>query len=547
MSEPYELHAPEGVPDAYWLKLARPDGSRWAIDERNAAGEVIGTAYRNADGSKDTKPRSKRGLILAWPLANYAGTSAGDPVFVCEGASDTAAMMSLGLHAVGVPMAGQCGAMLAELLAERYAVLVADADGAGRTGMAKIAAAIYDAAARVRVIEPPDGAKDARAAVIAGADRDDFLVLANAAARWQPTHAPGSTTPTNTGGNVPIILCMADVKAVPVSWLWPGRIARGRITVLCGRPGEGKSFATMDWAARVTTGRAWPDGAACDAGSVLLVAGEDDPADTIRPRLDVHGADASRVRMLRGVSRAGKGGQRIEAAFTLADMSALEATLATMPDCTLLIVDPIGSFIGGKPDAHRDNEVRAVLAPLAALAQRTGVAVVLVAHQRKGTATHADDLVMGSRAFTGIARSVWHLLVDPEDDKRRLLLTGKNNLAEPAPGLAFTFTGTPARIEWEPDPVNTTAADVLAAQATSGERRSKLREAVEWLTEYLASGPRSAPDIERDALACGIAEKTLGRAKKKAELEKIKAGFGGGWVWQLPQGCQNACEDSQTG
>ncbi|HLP84599.1 MAG TPA: AAA family ATPase [Phycisphaerales bacterium] len=547
MNEPHELHAPEGVPDAYWTKLARRDGSRWAIDERNAAGEVIGTAYRNADGSKDTKPGSKRGLILAWPLANYAGTSADDPVFVCEGASDTAAVMSLGLHAVGVPMAGHCAPMLAELLAGRYSVLVADADNAGRKGAAKIAAAMHEATASVRIIEPPEGAKDARAAVIAGADQANFIALAKAAALWKPTHATGNATPTGAGGNVPVIVCMADVQPVPVSWLWPGRIARGRITVLCGRPGEGKSFATMDWAARVTTGRAWPDGAPCEAGSVLLVAGEDDPADTIRPRLDAHGGDANRVRMLCGVSRVGKGGQRVEAAFTLADMPELEATLATMPDCKLLIIDPIGSFMGGKVDAHRDNEVRAVLAPLAALAQRTGVAVLLVAHQRKGAATHADDLVMGSRAFTGIARSVIHLLADPDDDKRRLLLAGKNNLAEPAPGLAFTFTGTPARIEWERDPVKTTAADVLVAQATSGERRSKRRDAAEWIAEYLAAGPRPAADVERDALAAGIAKSTLNRAKTDAGVEPIKSGFDGGWMWQLPQGCQAGREDSQSG
>lgn len=547
MNEPHELHAPEGVPDAYWTKLARRDGSRWAIDERNAAGEVIGTAYRNADGSKTMRRGSKRGLILVWPLPTYAGTSADDPVFICEGASDTAAMLSMGLHAVGIPSAGTVDPRLCELVADRHVVVAADTDRAGQASASKLMAALHVTVASVRMIRPPGVAKDVRAAVIAGADRDEFLRLAKAAQPWQPTDPTGIATPSDAGGNVPVIVCMADVQPMPVSWLWPGRIACGRITVLCGRPGEGKSFATMDWAARVTTGSAWPDGAPCEAGSVLLVAGEDDLADTIKPRLDAHGAVPTRVYTLRGVSRAGKGGQRIEAAFTLADMPELEATLATMPDCKLLIVDPIGSFIGGKVDVHRDNEVRAVLAPLAALAQRTGVAVLLVAHQRKGAATHADDLVMGSRAFTGIARSVLHLLADPEDDKRRLLLAGKNNLAEPAPGLAFTFTGTPPRIEWEHDPVKMTAADVLVAQATSGERRSKLRDAVEWLTEYLASGPRSAADIERDATAYGIAVKTLGRAKKQAKLEKTRIGFGGEWVWQLPKGCQAGHEDGQSG
>lgn len=193
------------------------------------------------------------------------------------------------------------------------------------------------------------------------------------------------------------------------------------------------------------------------------MAGENDPGDTIRPRLDAHAADPTRVHLLRAVTRIGPKGGATEAAFTLADIDALDQTLKVVADCVLVIVDPIGTFIGGGVDAHRGNEVRSVLAPLAALAERTGAAVLLVAHQRKGAASHADDLVLGSRAFTGIARSVLHLLADPDDDKRRLLLPGKSNLSRPADGLAFTIGGNPARIEWEPDPVAMTADGVLAA------------------------------------------------------------------------------------
>ncbi len=108
-----KLSIPDGVPAWAWEKIAKQDGQRWAIPERNGAGEVIGTALRLADGSKGFKRGGKRGLIMEWPLPEYAGTSATNPVFVCEGASDTAALLGLSLDAVGVPMAGHCGEVLA--------------------------------------------------------------------------------------------------------------------------------------------------------------------------------------------------------------------------------------------------------------------------------------------------------------------------------------------------------------------------------------------------------------------------------------------------
>jgi putative DNA primase/helicase len=547
------LPPPDGVPGWAWEKFARADGARWAIVERDATGEVIGTAYRDAEGGKTFAPGGRRGLIVPWPLDAYAGASASDPVFVCEGASDTAALVGLSLDAVGVPMAGHCAEMLAELLAERHAVIVADADDAGRRGAAKIAEALVGRCAGVRVIEPPEGAKDARAAVIAGANAQAFRVLAGSAATMTPTAPGDAVTARTTGDGAPVLVRLSDVEPREVSWLWEGRIPRGRLTLLAGRPGEGKSMATMDWAARVTTGRAWPDGLPCVRGSVLVVAGEDDPHDTIRPRLDAHDADATRVHLLQAVTRVGRDGAALAAAFTLADVPALESALDGLPDCALVIVDPIGSFIGGGVDAHRDNEVRAVLAPLAALAQRSGAAILLVAHQRKGAASHADDLVLGSRAFTGIARSVLHLLVDPDNNERRLLLPGKMNLARPAPGLAFTIGGKPARIDWEPEPVQMTADGVLAAHAggegSDGGARAERDDAVRWLRDFLRDGPKPAKEVLKESKAAGFSKRTIDRAKPFAGVRPRKEAFGGGWVWALStpaQERQPSAEDRQT-
>ena len=270
-NSPTPLLPPDGVPGATWARLAKADGDRWIILERNAHGEVIGTAYRLANGDKDMEPGSKRGLIYVAPLPAYAGLTEVDPIYVCEGASDTAALLSMGLHAVGVAMAGHCGEMLSDLVAGRHVVLVADIDSAGRKGAIKVATALVGRCLSVRIIEPPDGAKDVRDAVIAGADRSAFESAAALASPWQPE--PDSALAALPTG-APVIVELAQVKSERVRWLWPGRIGLGRLTLLAGRPGEGKSFVTMDLAARLSRGVAWPDGQASERGSVVLVAGE---------------------------------------------------------------------------------------------------------------------------------------------------------------------------------------------------------------------------------------------------------------------------------
>jgi putative DNA primase/helicase len=332
----------------------------------------------------------------------------------------------------------------------------------------------------------------------------------------------------------PVLRCLAHVEPREVRWLWPGRVPLGRISLLVGRPGEGKSFLTTDMAARVSTGRTWPDGGACPSGSVILVSAEDDPHDTIRPRLDSHGADVRRVHLLATVRRRGEGGRLVEAMFTLEDLPALDAALRRQPDCRLIVIDPIGSFIGGGTDSHRDNEVRAVLAPVAQLAERYGPAVLIVAHRRKSTGTIADDLAIGSRAFTGIARAVWHLTRDNDDKRRRLLLSGKNNLAPEGTGLAFDIGGIPPAIQWEPSPVNMRADDALAAETDDGGDGGALAEATDFLRAELAHGRRAGTDVKAAAKAAGISTRTLDRARARLGVVTAPDGYRGPWTWALP-------------
>jgi hypothetical protein len=333
---------------------------------------------------------------------------------------------------------------------------------------------------------------------------------------------------------------LADVEAREVDWLWPGRIALGRITLLVGRPGEGKSFLTTDMAARVTTGTSWPDGSDCPAGSVILISAEDDPSDTIKPRLDAHRADCRKVHSLSMVRRIDSEGKKHDVLFTLEDVAALELALKQHPDCKLIVVDPIGSFLGGDTDAHRDNEVRGVLAPVGKLAEKYGPAVLVVSHRRKSAGSNADDLALGSRAFTGIARAVWHLSRDTVNKARRLLLPGKNNLAPEGDGLAFTICGEPPAIVWERDPVAMSADDALAVENGGNERTGRPAEerddATEWLASELADlHEHPVSDLKRDAKSAGIAWRTVQRAAAMLKVVRQRSGFGGGFIWRLPK------------
>jgi hypothetical protein len=333
----------------------------------------------------------------------------------------------------------------------------------------------------------------------------------------------------------PLLRSFADIEARAPRWLWPKRIALGRLTLLVGRPGAGKSFVTCDMAARVSTGTPWPDGAPSERGDEIFITAEDDPHDTIRPRLDAHWADVERIHLLATVRRATGGGRVEEMAFTLKDVGALEQALQQTPSCRLVVIDPIGSFLGAKTDAHRDNEVREILAPLARLAERYDVAAVIVAHTRKGAATSADDMALGSRAFTGIARGVWHLMRDPHDKQRRLLLAGKSNLAAEQPGLAFALDGEPAAVRYEREPVAMNADDALALAERALQDDSPAGRAAAWLRELLADGPRPGKEVQSAAAEAGFSGRMLRVAKEQLKVSCGPDGFHGTWVWRLPE------------
>ena len=355
---------------------------------------------------------------------------------------------------------------------------------------------------------------------------------------------PGSAARSPKAPPSANIIRVSSVEKQPIKWLWPSRVALGKVTMIAGHPGLGKSQLTTFLAAQVTNGGRWPAGEGrAPKGSVLMLSAEDDVADTIRPRLEAAGADVDRVHMLTAIRDADA-----MRGFNLArDLLALEAALVQIGDVRLVNIDPLTAYLGGT-DTHKTADVRAVLAPVSDLAAKHGVAIVAISHLNKGGSGEAMGRITGSLAFVAAARAAFLVQKDAEDAKRRLFLPVKNNLGTDDTGLAFRIVekdvGNGIRapaIEWEDERVTISADEALAAMsANEGEEGGAVREAVEFLRNALAGGPVSQKTIKSDANANGVSDASLRRAKTKLCVKAHKDGMAGGWFWQLP-----SAEDAQ--
>jgi len=335
---------------------------------------------------------------------------------------------------------------------------------------------------------------------------------------------------------------LSGVDPEPITWLWPDRIAIGKLSILVGNPGLGKSTITLDIAARVSRGFGWPGYPASTATpcGVLLLSAEDDLSDTIRPRLDAAGADVLRIRALTTVKHFDSESRReVHEPFNLEKhLPMLEAGIEQVADCRLIIIDPISAFLG-RTDSHNNSEVRGLLAPLSELAAKHRIAVVAVSHLNKGDG-NAINRVMGSMAFTAAARAVFAVVKDKDDPMRRLFLPIKNNLARDDTGFAYRLIQTEGNdvpsVAWEPLPVTMSADEAITPEAKNrGPDPDQRREAEDWLNGFLQQGPKSAAECYSQAGKDGFTRATLLRAKAAAKIVAEKQGFENGfWTWRLP-------------
>lgn len=341
--------------------------------------------------------------------------------------------------------------------------------------------------------------------------------------------------PDRAGPNYDIIQPLALTKSAAVSWIWPGRIPAGKVTMIAGDPKVGKSLLAATIAATISAGGRWPvDDSKARAGRVIMLSAEDDPGDTIRPRVEAAGGNVGNVSVITTVPDIDDAGQLCTRPFSmLRDLQQLAAEIKTDPHIRALIIDPISAYLCGI-DSHRNSDVREMLHPLSVLAAETGAAVICITHLNKAAVGIQNALyrVTGSLAFTAAARAVHLVAPDPTEPARRLFLPAGSNLAaDGIGGLAYTITSTGTDVgpvpvlQWDPDPVTITTLDALQPQTEEHTERS---EAAEWLAELLADGPMPAKEVRAAADAAGLAWRTVQRARKSAGITTTRTGFGAG-------------------
>ncbi|WP_236450482.1 AAA family ATPase [Stutzerimonas stutzeri] len=340
-----------------------------------------------------------------------------------------------------------------------------------------------------------------------------------------------------------------SITPTAIHWAWPGWLALGKLTILAGAGGTGKTTLTIGLAATITSGGRWPDGEPCrERRSVVIWSSEDDASDTIVPRLIASGADLRKVYILQGRVNGLGETQPFDPAK---DIDLLAAEMERIGDVGLIMIDPIVSAVSG--DMHRANDVRRALQGLVDLAEQHDCAVLGITHFSKGSADkNPAERVLGSQAFGALARTVL-VAAKQEDSELRVLARAKSNIAVDDGGCSYTIEEctvgegiTTTRVLWG-GKIEGTAREILAdvESQNQDERRTELDGACDFLRDLLAFGPVPTNQIKKDADGNGLTWATVRRAQKTigAVAKKEGGAFGGGkqqWVWSLPaEGAQH--------
>jgi putative DNA primase/helicase len=355
--------------------------------------------------------------------------------------------------------------------------------------------------------------------------------------RAQPMQGPerDSTKPR-------AILTRGDaITPEPIAWLWPDWLAAGKLHILAGAPGTGKTTLALALAAAITRGGLWPDRTPAELGSIAIWSGEDDPKDVLIPRLLAMGADTSRVHIVSGIT-----GPDGRAPYDPArDTALLAEALRDVPDVRLLIVDPIVSAVSG--DSHHNAETRRSLQPLVDLAAERRCALLGITHLSKGTAGRDPvERVTGSLAFGALARVVLMAFCEqPEEGTpgRRLFIRAKSNIGPDTGGFAYelrqdalaSHPGIAASAVLWGAPVEGTARELMAVAEQSNDEPITEKDAADFLRGLLADGPRAAKEIYAEAGGAGYSQDAMKRAKSRIGATARKQGMSGGWRWHLPE------------
>lgn len=311
---------------------------------------------------------------------------------------------------------------------------------------------------------------------------------------------------------------LGDVKTAKIRWFWRPLIPYGMLTILEGDPGIGKSYLTMHLAALTTVGGTLPSGDKLRKGTVLLMSAEDDPAYTIRPRIEAMGGDPDRVRYMAEYS-----------AFDDKGLRVLRAEVEkTGP--ALILIDPLYAYVPSGNDLYKPNEIRPLLTELSAVAASTDAALIVVRHLRKSKSDKAIYQGAGSIDVIGAARSAVLVAVHPEEPNVKVVAHLKHNLAPRGDSWMYRLVSASDEeiplVQWAGKTALT--VDDLGGPPTS---QSAIDEGIEFLRNQLKDGPRPAKEVQGAAELAGHSPRTIDRAKKTigVKAKKVKDQ----WIWSL--------------
>lgn len=447
-------------------------------------------------------------------------------IYIVEGEKDVETLRAkgkiatCGTHGAGP---GKWQSSYNNYFKDAHTIIIPDNDAIGKAFAAEIAQKVSAVAKSVRLLDLTTIASNlpehGDVSDLLSMKEIDGLSELNKLVKSTPEYAPPEPKKD--------YICLSDVQATHTKWLWEPYIPIGKITLLQGDPGAGKTFFTLWLASMVSRGEFFPEEDMFDERSpaaVVYQTAEDGISDTIVPRLKKMHPNFKNIFCI----------DETEQGLTLSDERIERILKEKRP--RLFIIDPLQAYLGGDVDMHRANQVRPLMAKIGRLAEQYQCAFILIMHMSKMSQVKALYRGLGSIDFAAAARSVLVIGNNPDDPDEKIMAHEKSSLAKHGESISFSIDHEKGIVINGTSEL--TADDVLNPQKPGRGRVGGSRdEAMKLLADVLAEeGYALKADIEKAADAAGISQATLYRARKDMELKSLPLGYGSKKrsYWMLP-------------